>query len=216
MRNSQLLFKEVVGILDPEMLLVSEEADTGFVEQEHQTSSTVKSGLENKRTRQTKFKFTNQVPLEVEAREREAKLNYVPPLSENVKRATRDLCSWLQSLGGEKYNIDEATVISLFDGVYETRLPTSSPINVVELKDLPVELQTYVGRSSLQAAMKRTAHPGSHSKEFCQPKWEKIRFGAWYLDPKTWTKQKGNEPLADPKSKDASIQNARKTLDGKM
>ncbi|XP_042323231.1 protein FAM47E-like isoform X2 [Sceloporus undulatus] len=221
------LFKEVLGILDPEMLPVSDEADTGFVEQEHYTSSTVKSPLENKRRRRTKFKFTNHKDSkvkdpytwfskkEVEAREREAKLNYIPPLSENVKRATRELCSWLESLGGEKYDIDEAAVLSLFDGAYETRLPTSVPINILELKDLPVELQTYVGSPPVQATVQRTAQPGSHSKEFCQPKWEKIRFGAWYLDPKTWTKQKGNEPLAEPKSKNASIQNSRQTLEEK-
>nr|XP_008110366.1 PREDICTED: protein FAM47E isoform X1 [Anolis carolinensis] len=215
------LFKEVVGVLDPEMLPVSEEAGACLVEQEHQTSSTVKSRLENERGRQTKSKFTNHKypkvknpytwfsKKEVKAREREAILNYIPPVSENVKQATEELCSWLESLGGEKYDIDEATVISLFDAGYETKIPNSVPINVEELQDLPAELQMYVGKSPLQTTMK------SQPKEFCQPKREKIRYGAWYLDPKTWKKQKRNEPLVDPKSKDADTWNSGKMFDGK-
>ncbi|XP_060635366.2 protein FAM47E-like [Anolis sagrei] len=215
------LFKEVVGILDPEMLPVGEEVGARFVEQEHQTSSAMKSRMENKRGRRTKSKFSNHNDLkvkdpytwfskkEVKAREREAMLNYIPPLSENVKQATEELCSWFESLGGEKYDINEATVISLFDARYETKIPNSIPINVVELQDLPTELQEYVRKTPLQAATKR------QPKEFCQPKWEKIRYGAWYLDPKTWKKQKRNEPLVDPKSKDADTWNSGKTFDGK-
>ncbi|XP_069834284.1 protein FAM47E isoform X2 [Dendropsophus ebraccatus] len=46
------------------------------------------------------------------------------------------------------------------------------------------------------------------TKEFCDwvtslestycPSWVKTRYGAWYLDPKTWIRQKVNEPLKDP------------------
>ncbi|XP_029455753.1 protein FAM47E isoform X5 [Rhinatrema bivittatum] len=46
------------------------------------------------------------------------------------------------------------------------------------------------------------------TKEFCDwiaswesdysPKWEKTRYGAWYLDPQTWKKQNVREPLQDP------------------
>jgi len=31
-----------------------------------------------------------------------------------------------------------------------------------------------------------------------QTKREKIRYGAWYLDPKTWRRQKVSEPLKAP------------------
>lgn len=30
------------------------------------------------------------------------------------------------------------------------------------------------------------------------PSWVKSRYGAWYLDPKTWKELKANEPLKDP------------------
>uniref|UniRef100_A0A8C0GSM4 Uncharacterized protein n=1 Tax=Chelonoidis abingdonii TaxID=106734 RepID=A0A8C0GSM4_CHEAB len=49
-----------------------------------------------------------------------------------------------------------------------------------------------------------------------QPKWEKIRYGAWYLDPKTWRKQKVNEPLEDPKAAADAIQNLRKRFSEKV
>ncbi|MEE6460266.1 hypothetical protein FKM82_000903 [Ascaphus truei] len=50
------------------------------------------------------------------------------------------------------------------------------------------------------------------TKEFCEwvaslestycPSWVKSRYGAWYLDPKTWKKLKINEPLTDPKAEE--------------
>uniref|UniRef100_A0A8B9XMS6 Family with sequence similarity 47 member E n=1 Tax=Bos mutus grunniens TaxID=30521 RepID=A0A8B9XMS6_BOSMU len=32
-----------------------------------------------------------------------------------------------------------------------------------------------------------------------KPKWVKMRYGAWYLNPKLWKKQRADEPLVDPK-----------------
>ena len=31
------------------------------------------------------------------------------------------------------------------------------------------------------------------------PSWVKVKYGAWYLNPTTWKKQKDGEPLEDPK-----------------
>nr|XP_009685594.1 PREDICTED: protein FAM47E-like [Struthio camelus australis] len=45
------------------------------------------------------------------------------------------------------------------------------------------------------------------SREPGQPKFVKIRYGAWYLDPKTWKKQKVGEPLMDPKETGDSVKN---------
>ncbi|KAM9295727.1 LOW QUALITY PROTEIN: protein FAM47E [Morus bassanus] len=41
--------------------------------------------------------------------------------------------------------------------------------------------------------------------ESCQPKVVKIRYGAWYLDPKTWKKQNVSEPLMDLKETGNSV-----------
>ncbi|XP_015282592.1 PREDICTED: protein FAM47E-like [Gekko japonicus] len=212
------LFREVVGILDPEMLPEEEEAG---MEQECFALSTSQPRLEGKGKRKMKPKnkdpkskdpYTWLSKPEVAAREREARLNYVPPLDDNVKGAIKEFCRWFDSLGGERYNIDEAAIVSLFDEHYETKLPTLVPIHVVELNNLPAELRKYVETPPPQDPRERPAPPGSQSKELYRPKRERIRYGAWYLDPKTWKKQKASEPLEDPQLEDASVKNAWKIL----
>nr|XP_056711756.1 protein FAM47A-like [Euleptes europaea] len=218
------LFREVVGILDPEMLPLSEE-EKADMEQECLALSGIQSWLEGKGKRKTKPKrshkgkdlkvkdpYTWFSKQEVAKREREARLNYIPPLDDSVKEATKEFCRWFDSLGGEKYNIDEASIISLFDSHYETRPPVSVPIHVVELNNLPSELRKYLGMPLSQDPMKKPAPQGSQCKELHQPKREKIRYGAWYLDPRTWKKQKAKEPLEDPQLKATSIKNARQIL----
>ena len=32
-----------------------------------------------------------------------------------------------------------------------------------------------------------------------EPSWVKFKYGAWYLNPKSWRKMKAEEPLKDPK-----------------
>ncbi|XP_066488367.1 protein FAM47E-like [Tiliqua scincoides] len=224
------LFKEVLGILDPEMLPIREEADDADIEENHRIPSATQSQLGVKRKEQKRAKLFNckdpkgQDPYtwfskqKVAAREREARLNYIPPLDENVRQATKEFCSWFDSLGGERYNIDEATIISLFDTGYETKPPLSVPIHVVELDHFPAELRKYIGVQPSQASKESTSWqvgPCKDSQESSQPKWEKIRYGAWYLDPKSWKKQKGNEPLEDPRSVDARSKNSRRALDEK-
>lgn len=34
------------------------------------------------------------------------------------------------------------------------------------------------------------------------PSWVKVKYGAWYLDPKTWKSRAADEPLQDPKEID--------------
>ncbi|KAM6073001.1 uncharacterized protein LJ206_010907 [Theristicus caerulescens] len=44
-------------------------------------------------------------------------------------------------------------------------------------------------------------------RESRQPKVVKSRYGAWYLDPKTWKKQNVGEPLMDPKETGNGVHN---------
>uniref|UniRef100_A0A2K6LZW1 Family with sequence similarity 47 member E n=1 Tax=Rhinopithecus bieti TaxID=61621 RepID=A0A2K6LZW1_RHIBE len=47
----------------------------------------------------------------------------------------------------------------------------------------------------------------------CKPKWVKMRYGAWYLNPKLWKKQRADEPLVDPEvSHKAQEENFKKEL----
>ncbi|KAM6440956.1 protein FAM47E-like [Liasis olivaceus] len=217
------IFKEVMSVLDPDVLPASQEPDANC-EGEPRPPSTIPSLLEDKRNRQARAKrvsckdpenkapYTWFSPIEVAARELEARLNYVPPLDENIKQVTKDLCDGFDSLGGEKYNIDEDAVLSMFDEGYKTMLPIFLPIHVEELHDLPMDLRKHVGMPPSQAMRKNADQDVQSSKDPCQSRWEKIRYGAWYLDPKTWKKQKANEPLENPKAKESNIKNSRKII----
>ncbi|XP_065452042.1 uncharacterized protein LOC101932633 isoform X5 [Chrysemys picta bellii] len=219
------LFEEVVGILDPEMHLNSEGGYEDCDRASH-TPQQVQYQLEDGKSKEacprssalskeSKGKnpqYTYLSKKEVAARKKEASLSYVPPLDENVRRVTKEFCDWVASLGGEKYKVDEATILSLFDTGYETKLVLSVPIHVVELNNVPAELRKYLDVSppptAVKSPLRTRCHPGL-AKDPSQPKWEKIRYGAWYLEPKTWRKQRANEPLEDPNPAVDTVQNLR-------
>ncbi|XP_050798884.1 protein FAM47B-like isoform X1 [Gopherus flavomarginatus] len=219
------LFKEVVGILDPEMCLNSEGQYKDCDQDSHTPQQVLYQPEDGKSkeacprpsalSKESKGKnpqYTYLSKKEVAAREKEASLSYDPPLDENVKRVTKEFCDWVDSLGGEKYKVDEATILSLFDTGYETKLVLSVPIHVVELNNVPAELRKYMGVSPPPTAVKSPLQNSCRpclAKDPSQPKWEKIRFGAWYLEPKTWRKQRANEPLEDPNTAMDTVQNLR-------
>ncbi|KAM7167751.1 protein FAM47E [Macrochelys suwanniensis] len=215
------LFEEVVAILDPEMCLHSKAGDKERDQASH-TPQQVLLQLEDGKSKEIsprpsalfkqskgKSPYTLFSKKEVAAREKAAQRRYIPPLDENVKRVTKEFCDWVASLGGEKYNIDEDTIMRLFDTGYETKPTLAMPVEVVEINNVPPELRKCLGVSSSLKAIK------SLPKGLYQPKWEKIRYGAWYLDPKMWKNQKVNEPLEDPKAAADIIQNLRKRVDEK-
>nr|XP_056711760.1 protein FAM47A-like [Euleptes europaea] len=113
------------------------------------------------------------------AREETTRIGYVPPLDENIKQITKEFCDWVNSLGGERYNIDEATVLKLFDTRYETKATSSTPIKIVELYHVPAELKLCLGKPPAQTVYQRPSKTP-------EPKCEKKKYGAWYLHPKTW------------------------------
>ncbi|CAM5139194.1 unnamed protein product [Natator depressus] len=215
------LFEEVVAILDPELCLHSK---AGYKDR-HQASHTPQQELFQREDRKSKeisprpsallkqskskSPYTLFSKKEVAAREKAARRSYIPPLDENVKRVTKEFCDWVASWGGENYNISEDTIMRLFDTGYETKPTLAMPVEVVEINNVPPELRKRLGVSSSLKAVK------SLPKGLYQPKWEKIRYGAWYLDPKMWIKQKVNEPLEDPKEAADTIQNLRKRFSEK-
>ncbi|XP_073199276.1 protein FAM47E [Lepidochelys kempii] len=219
---SPVLFEEVVAILDPELCLHSK---AGYKDRD-QASHTPQQELfqlEDGKSKEisprpsallkqskSKSPYTLFSKKEVAAREKAARRSYIPPLDENVKRVTKEFCDWVASWGGENYNISEDTIMRLFDTGYETKPTPTMPVKVVEINNVPPELRKRLGVSSSLKAVK------SLPKGLYQPKWEKIRYGAWYLDPKMWIKQKVNEPLEDPKEAADTIQNLRKRFSEKF
>uniref|UniRef100_A0A6J0URV2 Protein FAM47E n=1 Tax=Pogona vitticeps TaxID=103695 RepID=A0A6J0URV2_9SAUR len=190
------LFHDVMGLLDPEMHLTRCSAKYSKTEenlsqyqleygtkQEKRFSPTVPAWLPKR-----KNPYTWLSEKETAEREKAAKIAYVPPLDENVKRVTKEFCEWVSAMGGENYNIDEATIMKLFDTRYETKAKTSAaPIKIVELYHVPGELRELVGQIPTQDSIK------SPLKTPSEPKWGKIKYGAWYLPPKKWKKKRENE-----------------------
>ncbi|XP_074850076.1 protein FAM47E [Carettochelys insculpta] len=215
------LFEEVVAILDPEMCLQSKaghkdhdwkshapqqvlcQLDDG---QSKEVSPRPSALLKQSKSKSPYLQFSKK---EVAAREKAARQSYVPPLDDSVKRVTKEFCDWVASWGGENGKSDEETIMRLFDAGYETKPTLAMPVEVVEINDLPPELRWCLGASSSLKAVK------SLPKGLYQPKWEKIRYGAWYLDPKTWRKLKVNEPLEDPRATVDAMQNLRRQFSDK-
>nr|XP_006133947.1 protein FAM47E-like isoform X1 [Pelodiscus sinensis] len=226
------LFEEVVAILDPEMHVNNEagykdcdgESHTPQKlqpqqeeERESKEMSSKPSAL-SKKAKGKNAQYTYLSKKEVAAREKKASLSYSPLLDENVRRVTKEFCDWVASLEGEKYKVDEATILSLFDTRYESKPVLSVPIHVVELHNVPAELRKYVSVSPPSTAVKSPLHTRCHpclAKDPSQPKREKIRYGAWYLEPKTWRKQRANEPLEDPNATVDTFQILRNQLSAK-
>ncbi|XP_075462827.1 protein FAM47E isoform X2 [Ascaphus truei] len=218
------LFEEIVGILDPEMRLrsalatseaedVEQEDELSTPQREQQEPRSVKS--RDLSTRQSaiseeskpKNPYTWLFNKEAVKEDKKAKIKHTltPALDDSVKQVTKEFCEWVASLGGEECSVQESTIFSLFASGYDTKPALSVPIHVVELNNVPAELRMSVGFSRPQTAL-RSSHTTDHrqqSKEstYC-PSWVKSRYGAWYLDPKTWKKLKINEPLTDPKAEE--------------
>ncbi|KAM4052396.1 protein FAM47E-like [Anomaloglossus baeobatrachus] len=221
------LFEEIVGILDPEMRLKSA---SGFYEgipedQEEERflappevvevqslksrdTSTRQSSMSEPSRPKNPYKWlyiwlSNQDPVP-EGRNSKTMRPFTPALDENVKQVTKEFCEWVTSLGGEPCNVNESTIFSLFASGYETKPALSVPIHVVELNNVPPELRMSVGVSHQQGTAKTSAlrNECQFRESTYRPSWVKSRYGAWYLDPKTWKRQKANEPLKNPAIED--------------
>ncbi|XP_069834277.1 protein FAM47E isoform X1 [Dendropsophus ebraccatus] len=213
------IFEEIVGILDPEMRLKSasgfyeiipedQEEENILIPAEQQEVQSVKSREASTRqssirSEQSRLKnpykwLSKQEPAPEEKKSKTTR-PFTPAHDESVKQVTKEFCDWVTSLGGEKCNINESAIFSLFASGYETKPALSVPIHVVELNNVPPELRVSVGVSQEGESKISATRNAQKSKEstYC-PSWVKTRYGAWYLDPKTWIRQKVNEPLKDP------------------
>lgn len=138
---------------------------------------------------------------------------------EHIKKVTQDFCDWVADLGGESNNIEESTITSLFASGYETKPALSVPIHVVELTNVPQELRLSAAipppppqkQSIVDHAEPPDAEQAQGEEGTYQPSWVKFKYGAWYLNPRTWKKMDVNEPLMDPKQiKDQEMSEAKK------
>ncbi|XP_015217267.1 protein FAM47E [Lepisosteus oculatus] len=212
------LLDKVVDVLDPEMHLTNElgscTPDLEEKNEEDSSSQCERMNLNpsgsNLSTRHSTSVMTDDskqknpykwLPLKEDSTKDDGKVKVKrlpsPSHDEDIKKVTKEFCDWVVSLGGESNNIDEPTLVSLFGSGYEIKPPFTVPIQVVELNSVPAEL-----RMSVEELPRETASETKFSRDIKAEKTScgvKIKYGAWYLDPKTWKKRNADEPLEDPK-----------------
>jgi len=121
-------------------------------------------------------------------------LNMATSLSK-IDHVTKEFCDWVKDLGGEGNNIEEESIKGLFASSCETTNPVlSAPVRVVELTNIPPDLR------SKKTTILSPVIDDMHTQEKTYvPSWNKIKYGAWYLEPKMWRVRPANELLQDPK-----------------
>ncbi|XP_059682701.1 protein FAM47E [Gavia stellata] len=220
---SPKLLREVASVLDAEMCLKSK-AGYSVCEQENQPLQEVLDHMEDMQSKATASKTRvrgkesrgktpcTRLSKKVAAREKEATLTGFVPPDEHVKRATKHFCDWVMSLGGGNCNIDEDSLMSLLNTNCERESTVLSPFHAVKFNNVEAEQSKSRKISSPQLAVGSSHQLRSLPRQVkvpSQTKWEKIRYGVWWLDPKTQRKQKANEPLKAPEAAIDSLGNAK-------
>ncbi|KAH3842863.1 protein FAM47E-like isoform X4 [Dreissena polymorpha] len=229
------LFEDIMNILDPEMNLLDEEEGSFAEEEEEEERS---ESAESDKGRQSApeddaktdpketeegfvrnpYKWISKKE-EQEEKKNKKKAGEKPTDSSqdiHIKKVTKEFCDWVASLGGQSNNIEESTITSLFASGYETKPALSVPIHVVELTNVPPELRMSATVPQQQQQNKNLPTEEQKKTKWMysgqyEPSWVKFKYGAWYLDPKSWEKRDADEPLMDPKElKDKEMSDAKK------
>ncbi|XP_032042109.1 protein FAM47E-like [Aythya fuligula] len=123
-----------------------------------------------------------------------------------------------QMKGGRNCSIDEDALQSLLHSSSEYKeAGLLTPFCAVKLDGQAEQLRKQE-ISPLKIAVRSSHHLGClpcQVKVLHQPKREKIRYGAWYLDPKTWRKEIVNKPLEASEEAINRIRNAKHHLSEK-
>ncbi|KAL9973520.1 hypothetical protein ACROYT_G019989 [Oculina patagonica] len=136
-----------------------------------------------------------------------------PTSDARIQEVTKEFCEWVAGLGGQSNNIEESTVMSLFASGYETKPALSVPIHVVELTNVPPELRMNTGSPLPKPSDTRQVPEADKVKAKAKytPSWVKVKYGAWYLSPRTWKAGPTDEPLQDPKAQqDKTLSDSKK------
>ena len=119
----------------------------------------------------------------------------IPDEMEHVEWVTKDFCDWVKNIGGEKNYIDEETIKELFVCAYEGDTTGSRIVQTMNLSKIPTELLANADISRYTCIKRNIASRGSYNGN-------KMKYGAWYLHPKTWKARPASELLQDEKKLD--------------
>ncbi|XP_071894128.1 protein FAM47E isoform X1 [Anas platyrhynchos] len=227
--SSPKLFEEVAGVPGPEILFKSKAGYNDY-QRETQTPQEVQDHMEDKQMKVTGCKklVHSKEPLgkkactllsKVTEGGKKATQSHLAPLHEHTKRVTKHFCDWVMSLGGGNCSIDEDALQSLLHPSSESKeAGLLTPFCAAKLNDGQAEQSGKQEISPLKFAVRSSLHLGflpCQVKVLYQPKREKIRYGAWYLDPKTWRKEIVNKPLEASEETINRIRNAKHHLSEK-
>ncbi|XP_040411465.1 protein FAM47E [Cygnus olor] len=150
---------------------------------------------------------------------KKATQSHLAPLDEHTKRVTKHFCDWLMSLEGGNCGIEEDALKSLLHPSSESKeAGLLTPFCAAKLNDGQADQSGKQEISPLKFAVRSSHHLGClpcQVKVPYQLKREKIRYGAWYLDPKTWRKEIVNKPLEALEKAINSLRNAKHHLSKK-
>ncbi|XP_005869358.1 PREDICTED: protein FAM47A [Myotis brandtii] len=124
----------------------------------------------------------------------------VPGL-QKTRRIVREFCRWIDDNFGD-IGLDEEDIMKQFEIDLEVPL-THNTVKIKKITQLPLNIRPC---KQLDAIQQRKFSLQEHNWERklrkrqdpYKPKREKIRYGAWYLDPKSWKKLVRDQPLPDP------------------
>lgn len=228
------LFEDIMNILDPEMNLIDdEEGSLAEEEEEDEEKDSFASDEKPAESRESGQRSEQKEGEEgvvrnpykwISKREEQLKKDKKKAgekptdtsQEEHIKKVTKEFCDWVASLGGQSNNIEESTITSLFASGYETKPALSVPIHVVELTNVPPELRMSATVPQQQGQNKNLPQEEQKTTKWqysgqYEPSWVKFKYGAWYLDPKSWKKRDAEEPLMDPQElKDKEMSEAKK------
>lgn len=124
-----------------------------------------------------------------------------------IDYVTKEFCDWVRSLGGQTNNIEEETIKNLFASGCDMTTILTTPVHVVELTNVPPELRSKNDTANSINDVRSDDIPLQRTNE---PIWSKMKYGAWYLDPKLWKARPAKEMLQDPReTKDKKMTQAR-------
>ncbi|CAK6450553.1 unnamed protein product [Pipistrellus nathusii] len=123
------------------------------------------------------------------------------PVFQHTRKIVHEFCKWIDDTFGD-IGIDEEAIMKKFEIDFEGPL-THTTVNVKKVSQLPLNLRLSKQLDGLKQRKfslqednweRKLQKPPNPYK----PKREKIRYGAWYLNPKIWKKVVSEEPLPGP------------------
>lgn len=118
----------------------------------------------------------------------------------HIPKVIREFCRWAIALG--EHDVTERYVMKLFDLDGEFK-PVYQTARIKNVSDMPLRLRyrrTLTDEEEIEFAIDESNWEKKLVKlpDPYKPIPMKIRYGAWYLKPRLWTKLINDEPLVDP------------------